>query len=123
MTSIPIDTPHWKDADLRAVTLGTTAPCDATGPTSGELADLFKLPRQVRRGIELRAEAGQATYETKLRAPWKPATREAWQEILDGLAYLLASGDADDATFAVRLGGQLDCWARKRGIYTGHHDV
>jgi hypothetical protein len=113
----------WMDTDLRAVTLGPTAPCDATGPTILELADSFKLPRQVIRGMELRAERGLETYDgAELRAPWAPGTREAWQEILDGLGYLLASGDADDATFALRLGGHLDVWARKRGIYTGQHD-
>jgi hypothetical protein len=113
---------HWKDTDLRAVTLGPTAPCDATGPTAVELAETFKLPRQVVRAMALRAEAGRETYGTELRAPWQPGTREAWQELLDGLGYLLASGDADDATFAMRLGGQLDAWARKRGVYTGHQD-
>ena len=113
---------QWMDTDLRAVSLGPTAPCDATGPTVLELADMFKIPRQVIRGMELRAEAGRDTYGTQLRAPWKPGAREAWQEILDGLGYLLATGDADDATFAMRLGGHLDVWARKRGIYTGHHD-
>ena len=111
------------DTNLRAVTLGPTSPCDATGPTVLELADMFKLPRQVIRGMELRAEAGRTTYDgNELRAPWPAGTRDAWQEILDGLGYLLASGDADDATFAVRLGGHLDVWARKRGIYTGQHD-
>jgi hypothetical protein len=113
---------QWMDKDLRAVSLGPTAPCDATGPTVIEIAEMLKLPRQVVRGMALRAEAGLKTYNTELRVPWKPGTREAWQEILDGLAYLVASGNGDDALFAVRLGGQLDAWARTRGIYTGQHD-
>jgi hypothetical protein len=116
-------TDHWRDADLRAVTLGATAPCDATGPTVLELADMLRLPRQVIRGMELRAEAGPQAYDgAELRAPWPPGTREAWQELLDALGYLIASGNGDDATFAIRLGGHLDAWARKRGIYTGHQD-
>jgi hypothetical protein len=120
--ALRIDTPNRSDTDLRAVTLGPTSPCDGTGPTAVELADMLNLPRQVVRGMALRAEAGRETYGTELRASWKPGTREAWQEILDGLMYLLATGDADDATFALRLAGQLDAWARKRGVYTGHQD-
>lgn len=116
-------TDHSRDTDLRAVTLGATAPCNATGPLVLELADMLKLPRQVIRGMALRAEAGRQAYDgAELRAPWPPGTKEAWQELLDGLGYLIASGNGDDAVFACRLGGQLDAWARKRGIYTGHQD-
>lgn len=122
MKRTPVNIPHWKDTDLRVVTLGETDPCEATGPTVGELADLFGLPRQIRRGIELRAEANRERYGIELRAPWAPASKEAWQKILDGLARLLASGDADDAKFAVQLGCHLDSWARKRGFYTGQQD-
>lgn len=114
--------PRGHEIELREVTVSHTAPCDASGPTVEYLADCLALPFQIRRAMQIRSENGVKVYGTELRAPWKPGTREAWQEILDALAYLIASGDGDDALFAVRLAGQADAWARKRGIYTGQHD-
>lgn len=98
-----------------------THPCSATGMPVTRLAEMM-LPRRVAEGIAERAAVGQAKYGAELCASWPPATREAWQEILDALAYLLASGNQDDALFAVRLGNHVDAWARVRGIYTGLQD-
>jgi len=107
-------------ASQRAAT-AATHPCSATGTPVTKLAELM-LPRRVAEGIAERAAVGQAKYGAELCAPWPPGTREAWQELLDGLAYLLASGNSDDALFASRLGSHADAWARARGIYTGHQD-
>lgn len=110
------------DLSRRAAT-ATTEPCsNTTGTPVTQLAGLM-FPRRIAEAIAARAELGRQKYGTELRAPWTPGTREAWQEILDGLAYLLASGDEDDAVFAHRLAAQADAWARQRGLYTGHHDV
>ncbi len=99
-----------------------TAPCDSPGVPVTRLAEDLRLPSRVVAGLKERAAVGREIYGTELCSPWEPGTREAWQEILDAIAYLLASGDEDDAVFAVRLAGQADAWARRRGIYTGHHN-
>lgn len=97
--------------------VGVTIPCDATGPTVLSLARDLRLPRRVIEGMEQRAVVGRQKYGSELRASWPPASREALEEMIDAVGYLLASGDGDDATMAIRLAGQMDAWARKRGLY------
>jgi hypothetical protein len=99
-----------------------TEPCDATGAPVTDVARELRLPSRVIAGLDERAAVGREAYGVSLCRPWPPGTREAWQEILDAIAYLLASGDEDDAVFACRLAGHADVWARKRGLYIGLHD-
>ena len=114
--------PRWDaTAGSRAAT-AETSPCDATGPSAVELAEAKRLPHRVVSAMRARAQVGREKYGTELRSPWRPGTREAWQEILDAIGYLLVTEDADDEVFAHRLAGQADAWARKRGLYTGLHD-
>lgn len=109
---------------MSSVTTAETQPCSTPSGSGSSVTRLAELmfPQRVAAGIAERGQLGQARYGTELCAPWEPGTREAWQELLDALAYLLASANQDDALFAIRLAGQVDAWARVRGIYIGHHD-
>jgi len=113
--------PQLGPAPLKLATspVTPTQPCDAEGPDVLAVARELRLPRHVIEAMVIRADAGRLKYEGRgLARPWPPGTFNAWEELLDGIGYLLSSGDPDDELFAIRLAGQTDAWARRRGLYT-----
>ena len=113
--------PQSVPAPLRLATspVTPTEPCDAEGPDVLAVASELRLPRHVIEAMVIRADAGRLKYKGRgLARPWPPGTVNAWEELLDALGYLLSSGDPDDELFAIRLAGQTDAWARRRGLYT-----
>jgi len=113
--------PQLGPAPLKLATspVTPTQPCDAEGPDVLAVARELRLPRHVIEAMVIRADAGRLKYEGRgLARPWPPGTVNAWEELLDGIGYLLSSGDPDDELFAIRLAGQTDAWARRRGLYT-----
>lgn len=73
-----------------------TLPCDqTTGPTVVELAKRHQYPALIVEDLMDRATIGFCKYGTVLRAPWRRGSIEAYQELLDAVAYLLVAGDFD----------------------------
>lgn len=74
-----------------------TTPCDTgTGPTAAELAsELPGISPAILADLRAREAIGVDRYGGPLRRPWAPAAVEAYQELLDCVAYLLVAPEPD----------------------------
>lgn len=76
--------------------IDVTHPCDQVdGPTAVLLARQRNYPAIIVEDLTDRATIGLCKYGTALRAPWERGRIEAYQELLDAVAYLLVAEEYD----------------------------
>lgn len=77
---------------MTAYAIDVTHPCDQSdGPTAVHLAKQLNYPSLIVEDLTDRATIGLIKYGTALRAPWERGRIEAYQELLDAVAYLLVA--------------------------------